>query len=79
MCCRGSQRGGLERGGDRSAGLRSGLEWAELRSWAASRVRTRPFRVLERTLGVVGELEPLSNPSFPSDRRKMVGLGLLWL
>ena len=34
---------------------------------------------LGKALSVVGELEPLSNPSFPSDRRKTVGLGLLWL
>ena len=79
MRCRGPRREGLERGEDRCAGSRGGLGWAVLRSWAASRVRTGPLWVLEKTLGVVGELEPLSNPSFPSDQRKTVGLGLLWL
>ena len=38
-------------------------------------MRTGLLWVLERTLGVVGELGPLNNPSFPWDQRKTVGLG----
>ena len=79
VCCRGSRRGGLERGGDHSAGSRAASDgpYRGARPWAVYELGLPGDP--EIVSGIVGELEPLSTPSFPSDRGKAVGLGLLRL
>jgi len=74
MHCRGARRGGLERSGGYSVGSRGdprigrtaelGCELGLFGSWRG-------------LLVLLGELGPSSNPSFPSDRRKTVGLDSL--
>jgi hypothetical protein len=76
VCCRGSRRGGLERGGDCPAGPTGGPDGPYHRAGLWAECELGLFGSWRGLLVLLRELKPSSNPSFPSDRKKTVGLGL---